>query len=173
MKKIIVILVVLFTLLGCSNVDRENLKTYEDMASVLNDAKDYVSSSEYFDISVKCATVNDEERYYVTIDNPRIAMYDVKAMAFEDGSDIDVEFAPNVGIFDEIINLVPNQINRNDGFVKGITISGVCRSESPVILCLVQWINEDNSKVYREYFKFDNSVLYNCLYRNIFLFQNI
>lgn len=152
MKKILTILLLSLFLVSCTDSDMEALRTYEEMISILEDAGEYVSSSDYYSLSINFSRTAQEKRYYIVVDNPQVAMYDVKIIAFEEGTVDSEEACPNVGIFDEEFNLVPNQINKENGFVKGISVSGVYENDDPTILCLVQWINEDNTKVFREYF---------------------
>lgn len=158
MKKLFIILFLSLFLVSCTDTDLENIRIYEEMINILNDAAEYNTSSSHYSISINFSRTAQEKRYYIVIDDPQIAMYDVKAIAFEEGPINSDEACPNVGIFDESINLVPNQINKEKGFVKGISISGVYSGDEPTILCLVQWINEDNTKVYREYFRLGTQI---------------
>ena len=156
MKKLITLLLCFLMLTGCHSNDA-SLKLYNEMIEILTNSDDYSNTSKYFTITYETTLTNDGLRYYIVIDNPLMAMYDVNVIAFEEGADTDNEFAPNAGIFDEEINLVPNQINIDMGYAKGISISGLCTDESKAILCLVQWKDENNSKVYREYLKLNKS----------------
>ena len=157
MKKIIAILLLcLLILTGCHSNDA-SLKLYNEMIEILSTSKDFNNSSKYFNVTYEVTNTNDGLRYYIVIDNPNMAMYDVNVIAFEEGADIENEFAPNAGIFDGDINLVPNQINKDMGYAKGISISGLCSNEPKNVLCLVQWKDEKNIKVYREFLKLDNS----------------
>ena len=167
MKKILILIISILFLVSCSNVSGDNLVNYNEMVHILNDAADFKTSSEHFNISVNYATIDGEDRFYIIIDNPTIAMYDVKVIAYEENYPTDSSFAPNVGIFDDSVNLIPNQINMDNGFVKGISISGVHNNHDFPILCFVQWSNETNTKVYREFFKFNSSSLYRSNINNL------
>ena len=156
MKKIIVLLLCLFIFTGCQS-DDASLKLYNEMIDILNNAEDFSTESKYFTSTFEVTSTNDGLRYYIVIDNPTMAMYDVNVLAFEEGTNTNDEFAPNAGVFDSDINLVPNQINKDKGFVKGISISGICTDTTKTILCLVQWKDEKNSKIYREFLKLNSN----------------
>ena len=156
MRKIITLLLCFIMLTGCHSNDA-SLKLYNEMIDILTSAEDFNTQSKYFNVTYEVTSTNDGLRYYIVIDNPAMAMYDVNVIAFEEGADTENEFAPNAGIFDSDINLVPNQINKDMGYVKGISVSGLCSDESKTVLCLVQWKDEKNLKVYREFLKLSNS----------------
>lgn len=157
MKKLLILILTFFLIAGCSvNVSKEEYKTYEDMKNILEEATIYSTSSDNYSISITYSNNISDKSYYIVVDNPSIAMYDVKILAFEVVDGDDDQVAPNAGIFDERINLVPNQIKKDEGYVKGVSISGNYINDNPVILCIVQWINEDTTKVYREFFKFSS-----------------
>lgn len=154
MKKIIVILISLLLLTGCQQTDDANVKLYREMINILSSAEEYNANSKYYSVAFETTDTNDGKRFYIVVDNPTMAMYDVNIIAFENGADTENEFIPNAGIFEGEINLVPNQYNKDKGFVKGVSISGLVTSDNPVIYCLVQWKDENNSKIYREFLKF-------------------
>lgn len=156
MKRIFIVFVCLLIITSCQENNDSSIKLYNEMIEILDSTEDFVPNSKYFTVSYEVATTNEGQRYYIVIDNPTMAMYGVNVLAFEEGSDIENEFAPNAGIFENKINLVPNQINKDMGFVKGISISGILSNDSPVF-CLVQWKDEKNSKFYREFLKFSKS----------------
>ena len=156
MKKIITLLLCFLILTGCHSNDA-SLKLYNEMIEILSTTEEFTSSSKYFTVTYEVTNTNDGIRYYIVIDNPTMAMYDVNVIAFENGADTENEFAPNAGIFDDEINLVPNQINIEKGYAKGISISGICSDSTNTVFCLVQWKDEKNIKIYREFLKLSNS----------------
>ena len=103
-KKIISILFLLILLCSCSEVGRQKAdpnERYIYMIETLQEHELFVESSSYFDISADMAKIEGGYRYYITIDNPRLAMYDVELLAIEKGVDYLNNMAANVGIFEE------------------------------------------------------------------------
>lgn len=151
MKKIIVLLICLIVLTSCNEDDDSRVNIYNEMINNINNADDFIEKSEHYSVTFETTFTSDGQRYYIVIDNPTTAMYDVTVLAFEQGTDTDIEFAPNAGIFEGSINMIPNQINKDQGFVKGVSISGILKNNAAPIYCLVQWKDEKSSHVYREY----------------------
>lgn len=164
MKKILTILLVLL-LCGCASSSKSydsKLETnpddrYLDMISLIKDnmitAK---TKSEYFDVTFEMSEINDGYRYYCVIDNPRVAMYDVEAIAIEPDVNYRKVMAANIGVFDEKqYNMIPGQVNTDKGFVSGVSISGISEKPETTLYVLVQWKNKDLSQTYREYIKAD------------------
>lgn len=153
MKKIISLLICLIILNGCHENEDARVNLYNEMINNINDAGEFIEKSEHYSVTFETTFTSDGERYYIVIDNPTIAMYSVTVLAFEQGTNTEIEFAPNAGIFEGTINMIPNQINKDSGFVKGVSISGILKNSDSPIYCLVQWKDEKSSHVYREYLK--------------------
>lgn len=159
MKKVLSLLLCILLMTGCQEENEEkNIIFYNEMIDILHNAKDYAETSEYYSISFEKTFTKDGERYYIVIDNPRIAMYDVNILAFGEDTDTENEFVPNAGIFEGSINMIPNQINKDKGFVKGVSISGVLDDANVPVYCLVQWKDELRSQTFREYFVLNNNL---------------
>lgn len=156
MKKIIYLLICLIVLTGCHENEDKRVILYDEMINNLDNAGEFIEDSEYYSVTFESTFTSDGQRYYIVIDNPTVAMYDVSVLAFEEGIDTDIEFAPNAGIFEGTINMIPNQINKDQGFVKGISISGLLKNSGSPIYCLVQWKDETRSQVYRDYLILNN-----------------
>ena len=99
--------------------------------------------------------------FYIFLDNPQIAMYDIKLLA------IDLEttyrssgtMAASLGIFeDDKYSLVPYQVNAQSGYYKGLMISGETTKDELDIGMLVSWYNIDRKISYREFIKFNLSL---------------
>ena len=152
-------------LFGC-NIDNKRIdptERYMDMADLINSYDTFLDHSNYFDIHGEIDIIEESEykgkyRFYIFIDNPRIAMYDVEAMAIEKNKDYESQMAANIGIFDEIeYTLIPNQANPDKGYYKGIVISGISEKANTSLYVLVQWRNSEMSLLHREFFKVDVS----------------
>ena len=159
MKKFLVILMIIGILMGCSDVKNSNsiaAGRYFDMIEILKNNEQFEDSSNYFDISYEVSKINDGYRYYVFMDNPRIAMYDIKIIVIEDGVDYSEVMAGNIGIFEDgSYNMIPNQSDVDKGYISGINISGESDNPHPVLLVLVQWHSRDLTIDSREYFKIE------------------
>lgn len=155
MKKIFIILVVLISLVGCTSVGNQrinNEERYQGLIEMLNEYENYSEKSNNFDISLEVASIDDGYRYYVTIDKPKIAMYDVEAIAVEKDVDYTNTMAASIGIFDENeYALVPNQKNTNEGYYEGVMMSGVTSNPEITLYVFVSYKNNDYSVNHTEY----------------------
>lgn len=156
-KKIINFLLVVFLLTACSNdstINKSASERYNSMIEQLSSRTDFKTSSEYFDISFDIASIDGGYRFYITIDNVKVAMYNVEAIAIEENVDYSNTMAANIGLFeDEKYSLIPNQSNVDKDFVKGINISGTTDNSDPTLYVLVAWSNKDLSITKREFIK--------------------
>ncbi|MBO4919983.1 MAG: hypothetical protein J5365_07500 [Erysipelotrichaceae bacterium] len=160
-KKIVSLLYLLILLCSCSEVGKEKAdpnERYIYMIETLQEHELFVQTSSYFDINADMAKIEGGYRYYITIDNPRLAMYDVELLAIEKGVDYLNNMAANVGIFEKSkYNMIPNQSNPEKGYVKGIVASGVSSSPETTLYIFVQFKNADHTSAHSEYFKLDVS----------------
>lgn len=125
---------------------------YEDMIELLTTNEKFAIDSNYYDVSYDIVKLNEGYRYYIYIDNPRIALYNVQVLAIEDGVDYSRYMAANVGIFEDTkYHLVPNQTNIDKGYVKGLMISGITEKNELEIKLMVCWSDRVSSTNEREY----------------------
>ncbi|MDD6004837.1 MAG: hypothetical protein PUC68_04130 [Firmicutes bacterium] len=159
MKKFLVILMIIGILTGCSDVKNSNsiaAGRYFDMIEILKNNEQFEDSSNYFDISYEVSKINDGYRYYVFMDNPRIAMYDIKIIVIEDGVDYSEVMAGNIGIFEDgSYNMIPNQTNIEKGFVKGLSVSGITDKADTSLKVMITWQDKLLSVTSREFFRFN------------------
>lgn len=162
MKKILCILLVLLCLCACTEVGKEDVdpdKRYFALIDSIKERDVFVEKSNYFDIATEIAPIEGGYRYYVTIDNPRAALYDVEAMAIEKNVDYTNSMAANIGIFDETeYAMIPNQKNPDKGYVSGVVISGITENPQTTLYIYVSFKNEDYSNTHVEYFKLNAKV---------------
>ena len=161
MKKFLLVVLLLFTLCACDD-DGKQMANPDDrymyIIEMINEHESFQTTSNYVDIGVEMAKIENGYRHYITIDNPRIAMYDIEILGIEKGVDYRNNMAANVGIFeDKEYNMVPNQANIDDGFVKGIVVSGVSKEPQTTLYIFVQFKNADYSITRSEYFQLDAS----------------
>ena len=159
MKKIVLLLLIVFMLSSCQDPGRQVANPDERYSYIIEMIKEHEvfdSTSNYFDITTEMAKIEGGYRFYITVDNPRIAMYDIELLAIEKDVDYLTTMAANVGIFEEKeYNLVPNQSNPAQGYVKGIVASGLCDKPETTLYVFVQFKNSDYSNTRSEYFKLD------------------
>ena len=156
MKKVIICLLVLLTLSACgkNNTQKANEEKYLDYCELLVTHEEFKDRSEFFDVSSDITNTDEGYRYYIIIDNPKIAMYNIEAVALEKEVDYTVNMAANIGIFEENkYTFIPNQANPDDGFVKGISISGLTTNPSPTLYLLVEWSDSGLNITKREFLK--------------------
>ena len=133
---------------------------YLDMIQLIEEYDSFQTASNYFDISAEEAKISEGYRFYVIIDHPRVAMFDLEAIVIEKNVDYTKTMAANIGIFEESeYNLVPNQTNSAKGYYEGVVVSGTTQNASTTLYIFVQWKNKDLSVLHREFFKLD--VAYN------------
>lgn len=159
MKKFLIVFSIILILTGCQDAGRSMANPNERYSYIIDMIKEhevFVTSSNYFDIACEMAKIDDGYRYYITVDNPRLAMFDVEMLAIEDNVDYLNTMAANVGIFeDSEYNIVPNQSNPSKGYVKGVVASAITKKPSTTLYIFVQFKNSDYSTTYSEYFKID------------------
>lgn len=164
MKKILTITLILLVLVGCNSEEtkaqKEQLSQYETYWNSLLNESQFQSSSRNFDIEVEFKKTGSHFEYYVIIDNPKIAMYDVEVLVIENRESFDGfdKMLPSVGIFDEPVNLIPNQIRTEKNFREGIALSRQELNDDEVtIQVMVVWKNYTKLDSFKEVFEFDLS----------------
>lgn len=157
-----VILPFVFFLSACSTktetktsaVKYEEYETYYQM--VLDNQK-FSDSSDNFTISLEMSEIPDGSyRYAIVIDEAQISMYDVVAIAVVDHtafSDAEV-MMPSLGIFEDTYNLIPGQVNVDDGYAKGLAMSGESDTNGIDLEILVQYKNQTRTRTTREFFSY-------------------
>ena len=157
MKKLLITLLIMVLLSSCSQTGKEVIdpnERYIYIVNLLEEHESYNFSSMYFDIEGEMAKIDEGYRYYITIDNPSIAMYDIELLAIEKDVDYLTNMAPNIGIFEDTqYNMVPNQTDISNGYMKGIVASGLSSSPKTTLYVFVQFKNQDFSNVHTEYIK--------------------
>ncbi len=124
--KIIIIIGMLFLLISCksNNALLDEQKIYNDMITKLkNSTSDNFLTNLPFDINIYINKIIDNEvMYKVIIDNPKENINNILALVIHDYPTSDI--FPNIGIFDDKVHLIPNYINIDNNYVKGINLIG-------------------------------------------------
>ena len=102
MKKLFISLILLLALFGCQKTNSEETM-YFDFMKLLQEREEFTSSSLNYNISYEITSIGDNKyRYFVTIDKPKIAMYDIEVMAIEQGKDYSEDIAASAGILSKV-----------------------------------------------------------------------
>ena len=153
MRKLLLMFMMIVFLAGCANnnesIDKLKLENYAYIYQTITDNDTFDTVADHFDMQVVMSLIGDNEyRYDIIIDNPQVAMYDIKMMAVENNIDYSLadKMMPSIGIFDdEEYNMVPYQVETSLGFVKGMVISGT--TNAPVINLKIRITWKDYTKV--------------------------
>ena len=155
-----IIFLCLFLFAGCSStvnrqLEEEKYNAYLTYYQSILETDDKDSSSPYFDIEVIVNKVDENYRYDIVIDNPRIAMFQVKALAIIDGLTIEVDtenMMPSIGIIDDIeVNLVPGQIDKDRNYQAGIDLTLYSEYSNLNISVMVDWLDLSGFEGHRDY----------------------
>lgn len=150
------ILAVCFFLTGCAGGSRESaaLVRYRSYYNAVSENTEYVTETSRYSLSMEMVKEDENSySYYIFVDQPRIAMYDVIVMAVENGipyGETD-HMMPSIGIFDGTYSLIPNQVNREDGYVKGLVVSGSSDQPETDLRILVEWKDRYKEKTSRQF----------------------
>lgn len=150
MKKILIILLLLLT--ACQSQLSVEDKTYNDISVKLIETDQFDEVSD-FHLSLTYEEVDGGYRYLVILDDPQINMYNITMMCYagEDKGDI----LPCLGIYDEdSYHLIPNKVDKINGYYKGITLSGYVKDKIDV-------------KVYVRFYDDIDSTIENELYLKV------
>ena len=154
-KKILNVLLIGLLLCGCTRNSKDNLnqagiETYETYYTEVISNGHYTETSQYFTLSYEMIRVEDGSyRYYIILDDPKIAMYNVMMIDVENGVSYQEceTMVPSFGIFEDRVSLVPGQVNYEEGYVKGISISGQSDKDTMDLLILVRWKSSDGTQM--------------------------
>ncbi len=160
MRKILLLILILFCTTGCTN-EHEDQTDLLMQKYILNyfdvlDNSSYVSYSNFYNLEIVMNKLDDGYRYDIIIDNPNIAMYDIDVFAVENNIEFSYEnkLMPSIGVLDnEEYNMIPNQVNIEEGFMKGIIIGGLVDEPTVDLLIKVSWKDYAKLKQYNEYFE--------------------
>jgi hypothetical protein len=160
MRRFILILCCL-TLTACTNNQNHQLDLYNRLVDKVNDQNQVTDKSVLpFDIEVYFEKVIDEEiTYRVIIDNPKEPIKNIKAVAVHNYKTKDIY--PTSGVFEEPLNLIPNNIDLKDNNAKGIILIGYIDYTDSlddfdgVVKVLITYDDNDgnNHEIYYEYHK--------------------
>ncbi len=160
MKKVFLFLLTIMLLSGCSQEGGENVVSDEQMTlysssyQAVLDNTAFSEESSFFEISYEVVQSEAQHVYYVFVDNPKVAMYDIELIVLENLDNFNTQkMMPTFGIFDSIeYHMIPFQVDAEKGYVKGIMVSGELEEVSGPLYMMVTWKNYTRLQTYREYF---------------------
>lgn len=144
---------------GCQQEmdNSEKADEYQTYYNAVADNLSFAATSVNFNTELEMTKVEDGTyRYYIVMDQPKTAMYDIVAIAVEDNiayADAD-KMMPSIGIFDDTKSMIPNQVDSDNGYVKGIALSGECTKPSIELKLLVQWTDKTKQNTKREFMSY-------------------
>ena len=159
MKKIIFVIICIL-LTGCSNeniVDDDSNRLYEqylEYEKKLVKQQDYQVTSDEFMIRLVVNKIDDNNnRYDIIIDNPKINMYHLQAIAKV--SQDENESLPSLGILEnDVFSLIPNLVDKANGIYKGVNLSGITKENKfDVLIYLTFYSDEECKKKEERYLK--------------------
>lgn len=156
MRRFFLILCLVLLTAGCSAKSDASLRmeTYQTYYKIVENNTHTIPSSMYYTVSGEMTTLEDgSHRYYVIVDEPQIAMYDCVIFVVENNTLYSEAktMMPCYGIFENKVSMVPGQVNREGGFVKGISVSGECAEDSLTLQIMVEWKDRTRQNTYREF----------------------
>lgn len=153
-KKIILSLIIIFFITSCSSPNtakRDNINEYINLLNKVLEQDNFKNSSDLFNLNVEIVQENDQELYYLIIDEAQIEMNDLKALAIVDNKDYDytVNMAANIGVFeDRNYKMIPSQINIEEDYIRGLVLSGEMHHEDQKLKLVVNYKNSTNEDKY-------------------------
>jgi len=122
MKKILLIITLLFMLTGCTNELTKEEILYNDYVTELKKVTNYETNLP-FDLEIYVDKIIETEvMYRVIIDNPKVSLRNIEALVIHDKYTEDIY--PSSGIFESKLNLIPGVINEKSNYVEGIILAG-------------------------------------------------
>ncbi|MGI6329739.1 MAG: hypothetical protein ACOXZR_02635 [Bacilli bacterium] len=157
-KLLLIFLLILIT--SCSNDVKIEKEVYNQfLKEITNATEDKFNKTLPFDIDVSFDALKEIEiAYQVTIDNPRENIRNIKVIAVHDQETKDL--FPTSGIFEEPLNLIPNVVNLDSNYVKGIILvgyipyTGYIENFTGEIKVLIEY-EDDLSNLHQVFYRFE------------------
>lgn len=149
MKKTLYLLIITLLLVGCtstiSQTERAVVESYESYYNLVLNEEATNNETERYTLSASLVMLNDNEyRYDLFIEDPVIAMRDVIVMVVEDDLSFEDQnqMMPTIGIYDNPVQLYPNQSDPELGFYKGINLNRVIEKDDVKLKVLIEYTNQ-------------------------------
>lgn len=160
---IICLLTVLF-LSGCTNTkekEAEAMNNYKSFRDSIIDNKEVETSDIPFDHKLEVSKLKDGTyEYIVTIDNAKVAMYNIEWMIYDKSIDSGStsQIFPTYGILDDDtknFTMIPFQSRKEENFVSGMQLSGISQTPKFTLNILVTWKDYGKTNTYKAYFNYN------------------
>lgn len=153
MKKILTLLLSVFLLIGCTTQktkeDNQQFDSYDKIKQNLIQRRQFDSDAT-FDVILLYNMIDEGYRYDIFIKNPQEDMYNVLALCL--ANETAEQICPTIGIFDEeSYNLKVGYINKQQGFYKGIQLSGTTSSKQDIKLYVKYFQDEQKQKAVEKF----------------------
>ena len=155
LKRILIIMLCLL-ITGCkANETEANDKLdmqYKKYTQKLIEQREFSDGSDEFSIRLVLNKINDNEtRYDIIIDSPKINMYDLQAIAKVENDD--ESSLPSLGILeDESFSLVPGVVDKTKGIYRGVNLSEKKKKKDIKVIIYLRFYSDENSKKLEERF---------------------
>lgn len=156
-KKLGILWIVLL-LLGCSPIQEETVQfnDYYAIKEKLIHQQKFENTTD-FSILLIYNQLEKEYRYDIIIDKPQRDMYNIVAMAYS--SEKDDEICPTIGIFEnEIYHLKKDYISKENGFYKGIQLSGRTVKKGKVHVYISYYTDEKKTNKVEKYIEVNDEI---------------
>lgn len=153
MKKILTLFLSVFLLIGCTTQktkeDNQQFDSYNKIKQNLIQRRQFDSDAA-FDVILLYNMIDEGYRYDIFIKNPQDDMYNVLALCL--ANETAEQICPTIGIFDEeSYNLKVGYINKQQGFYKGIQLSGTTSSKQDIKLYVKYFQDEQKQKAVEKF----------------------
>lgn len=156
MIKKIILLIFCISLVSCkTNTSKEdnNKVEYNNYKKILEENTGKNSSNLLFDVSIKLRKIKEKYFYNIIINDPKVAMKNVKIMVINSKAPKDL--ALTVGILNnEIVSLIPFQSDKDNGVIKGISLNGESKTNTFDLNMLITFDDDENTKKYKYFVNF-------------------
>lgn len=160
MRRCFFIVLCILLLAGCSNSnvqDEESVKNYEAFINAVINNKGIQSTFIPFDYAlVQQQQADGFYQYEVQISNPRVAMYDIQAIAVDPAIDSNTNIYPCISLLGkdakQAYYMIPYQSNPSLGYIEMIGLNGISKEKQFTLNVLVSWKDSSRANTYRAFF---------------------
>lgn len=159
MKKMIIVCCVLCLIAtGCStnNLQEEQQKIYNEFKESLINNGELITSEIPFNYSIEIVEQDGSYIYEVSISKPLVMMKSIQMIVLNPADLTSDYVSSSKGIFDEqVYNMVPNQVNIEDGYVEEIILNGVSSEADFKLYTMVVYKDRNQLTTSQVFFSFN------------------